>query len=90
MTRLLIEKAEIEARLLKSNPESARFLYHGTSFPEHLPMLRPSFSQTMHHAEQGAFVFATPEFLNAALYTMKTHDSGPSDELVGLQRVNEF
>jgi|GEM_PF-3734841 len=89
MSRLLQEKEEIKARLLAKDPNCASFLYHGNSNPERLNTIIPHFSRTMHSGEEGEFVFATPSFLNAALYSIKLSEpKGRFD--AGLQRMGEF
>ena len=87
MSKLLEEKARIEADLLAKNPRCAQFLYHGNSNSTYLRKLTPHFSHTAVNDDRGEYVFASEDFLTAALYTLKSSDD---DFCYDLQRVGGF
>ena len=71
MSRLLKQKAEIEARLLAADPSCDRFLYHGTSHADPLKVIEPRSSQTMVDKIRGDFVFAAADLMMPLVHANK-------------------
>lgn len=71
MSKLLRQKAEIEARLIEKDPDCAGFLYHGTSHSDLLTRLEPRLNRTQVYKISGKFVFAANEFVASLMHAHK-------------------